>query len=67
MLLQKKIERAMKWLNNRNSQDTECSNIEEEKIQFEKSDILALIISALMIFGPIILVLVIILRWALKS
>jgi len=63
MMLQKKLERAMNWLNKKNSPDIDYSENNEENLELEKNDILALIISTLIVFGPIILVLIIILRW----
>lgn len=62
MLLQKKIERAMNWLRNKSNNEEDL----EENIELEKNDLLALIISALLVFGPIILFLLLILFWAAK-
>lgn len=68
MMFQKKVDRAMKWLKEkRNKNLDELEPKEYNNIELEKNDFLALIISALMVFGPIILILIIILRWALKS
>lgn len=67
-MFQKKVDRAMKWLKEkRNKNLDELEPKEYNNIELEKNDFLALIISALMVFGPIILILIIILRWALKS
>lgn len=59
MLLQKKLERAMDWLKNKSKNQEE--NL--ENIELEKNDLLALFISALLVFGPIILFLFLILFW----
>ena len=59
MMLQKKLDRAMNWLKNK-SNDQE---IIDENIELEKNDLLALFISALLVFGPIILFLFLILFW----
>ena len=62
MLLQKKLERAMDWLKNKSNSEEDL----EENIELEKNDIFALIISALLVFGPIILFLFLILFWVVK-
>ena len=68
MMFQKKVDRAMKWLKEKSNKNLdELEPKEYDNIELEKNDFLALIISALMVFGPIILILIIILRWALKS
>lgn len=68
MMFQKKVDRAMKWLKEKSNKNLdELEPKEYNNIELEKNDFLALIISALMVFGPIILILIIILRWALKS
>lgn len=85
MILQKKIDRAMNWLKEKNSSAQNNNNEYSEKfpqdnsdlssydpkaewdaqnnsnIEFEKKDIIAMIISALMVFGPIFLILIVIL------
>lgn len=67
-MFQKKVDRAMKWLKEKSNKNLdELEPKEYNNIELEKNDFLALIISALMVFGPIILILIIILRWALKS
>lgn len=57
----------MEWLKNKNkSSDSDEINDESiEDVKFEKTDILALIISALLVFGPIIIILSIILYFVL--
>ena len=64
MFLQKKVDRAFKWLKEKNKlQDhsEENKEWEENDIELEKEDILAIVLSALIVFGPIFLVLIIIL------
>lgn len=80
MLFQKKVDRAMKWLEEKNQNNTSSfhtenynneSNLEHfdpkvqwlydnDKVEFDGIDYLAIIISALLVFGPIILILIII-------
>jgi len=90
MLLQRKIDRAMNWLKEKNnlekSNSEDYSNklpddnsdlysfdpkaewkAQEENIKLEKGDIPALIISALIVFGPIFLVLIGILMFVLPK
>ncbi len=62
MMLQKKLERAMDWLKNRSNKEEGL----EENIELEKNDLLALFISAILVFGPIILILLLILFWAMR-
>lgn len=59
MMFQKKIDEAMKRLKERRieSEDT------ENKAYLEKGDILAIVISAFLVFGPIIFILVFLLKW----
>lgn len=53
MIFQKKIDRAMEWLKDRNKD----KNIDQdEELNLEKNDLLAIIISALIVFLPILLV-----------
>lgn len=57
MMFQNKLDRAMDWLKNKNK----ISEGEiPENIQLEKNDFLAIIIAALLVFGPIIIILFII-------
>ena len=56
MIFQSKIDRAMKWLKNKNENIDSDENIED--IKLDKTDILALIISALLVFGPILIILI---------
>jgi hypothetical protein len=53
MMFQKRVERAMKYL-----EDKRKAQQYEEDIELEKKDILAIIISALIVFLPLILLLV---------
>lgn len=62
MLFQKKLDRAMDWLKDKSINEVE----NEENIEIEKSDLPALFISALLVFGPIILILFLILLWTVK-
>lgn len=70
MMLQKRIDRAMDWLKQQNKSKVDDSNEElekdEEYVEIEKNDILALCISSLLVFGPIVLVLIGIIIWAYK-
>lgn len=83
MFMQDKLDRAMKWLKERNKIDNSVyendaekyldENLpedydprkewmeEEEEIKLEKGDVLALILAAIIVFGPIFLVLFLIL------
>ncbi len=61
MLFQKRIDRAFDLLKEKNNVDD--SNIdsdyrEEDKIELEREDHIALFLSALIVFGPIFLVLI---------
>lgn len=68
MFFQSKLDRAMEWLKNKNkksdSQESNSENIED--IRLEKDDILALIISALLVFGPIFIILSLIIYFVFK-
>lgn len=70
MMLQKRIDRAMDWLKQQNKSKVDDSNEElekdEEYVEIEKNDILALCISSLLVFGPIVLILMGIVLWAYK-
>lgn len=62
MFFQKKLDRSMDWLSKKNrdiegkSVDEEELNTNENDIELEKKDMLALIISALFIFIPIAII-----------
>ena len=56
MIFQSKIDRAMKWLKNKNESIDSDENMEE--IKLDKTDILALVISALLVFSPIFIILI---------
>lgn len=84
MIFQKKIDRAMDWLKEKNKTEqvynegysgknygdnhdlehfdpkAEWRAEQEEKIELEKNDVLAIIISALIVFGPVLLIMIII-------
>ncbi|TJX67589.1 hypothetical protein E8P77_04685 [Soehngenia saccharolytica] len=64
MFFQSKIDRAFKWLNEKNNKDE--SSEENEDIELEKMDILAIIISAIIVFLPIFIVLGLIIFFVLK-
>ncbi|NLY45492.1 MAG: hypothetical protein GX053_05830 [Tissierella sp.] len=70
VFFQSKLDRAMEWIKNRNeisnSPSNEIGNINEEDFKFDKTDILALIISALLVFGPVIIVLLTIVYFLLQ-
>lgn len=67
MMFQNKLDRAMEWLKNKNapSQDNineydpkaEWEAEQDNNIKLEGKDILAIIISAIIVFGPILLLL----------
>lgn len=59
MMLQKKLDRAMEWLKNRSVSEDPL----EEKLELEGKDIIAIIISALIVFLPILFLLLLILFW----
>lgn len=79
MLFGKKTDRAMKWLRDKNiksrqspenKNDMDNENYDpkaeydaENSTKLEKGDIPALIIAALLVFGPLILILILILKW----
>jgi uncharacterized membrane protein len=64
VFFQSKIDRAFKWLNEKNNKDE--SSEENEDIELEKMDILAIIISAIIVFLPIFIVLGLIIFFVLK-
>lgn len=68
MFFQSKLNRAMEWLKNKNksSSSDEIHDENEEDLKLEKTDILALIISAVLVFSPIIIILMIILYFVLQ-
>lgn len=49
MLMQKKLDRAMGWL--------QAKTKDEEAVNLEKNDLLAMIIAAIVVFSPIFIVL----------
>lgn len=62
MFYQKKLDRAMKWLKEKNSSQNSDYDIEEgnNNVELEKRDLLAIIISALLVFGPIFIIAIVI-------
>jgi len=76
MLFQEKIDRALKWVTDKNKKpdahDIEDSDLpsdsraewlaekENEEIKLEKGDLLAIVLSAILVFGPVFLVMAII-------
>lgn len=55
MIFQKKIDRAMEWLKNRKKEKD--NNIgQDDELNLEKNDLLAIIISAFIVFLPILLI-----------
>lgn len=62
MMLQKKLERAMDWLKGKSGNQEQI----EDNLNLEKEDVLAIIISALLVFGPILLILLLIMFWAVR-
>lgn len=61
MMFQRKIDRAMNWLKEKNKKSDFDEygdlSIEEDDYKLDKTDVLALIISALLVFGPILIIL----------
>lgn len=57
MLMQKKVERAMKWLKDKRAHQSP----EEDTIHLEKNDVKAMTISAYLVFLPIALVVLLVL------
>lgn len=53
MIFQKKVDRAMEWLKNKNKKDEN----QEDELKLEKNDLFAIIISALLVFVPLFIVL----------
>lgn len=73
MFFQKKLDATMDWVKNRNEEDVEIEekdpyieSKEKSQIELESKDMLALYISALLVFSPIFIILILILRWAFK-
>ncbi len=64
-MFQNKVDRAMNWLKEKNKKSDLDGSIEglskeDQDYEFDKTDILALIISALLVFGPIFIIFLII-------
>lgn len=53
MMFQKKVDRAMNWLKEKNKNKANSGS----DMDFERRDILALVLSAALVFAPIFLVL----------
>ncbi len=68
MMFQNKIDRAMDWLKkkDKNNEIEEKYQYQEDYIELEKGDRLAIFLSAVIVFGPIFLVLMGILLLALS-
>lgn len=62
MFYQKKLDRAMKWLKEKsNSQNSVYDTGEDSNnVELEKKDLLAIIASALLVFGPIFIIAIVI-------
>ena len=61
MMFQKKLDRAMKWLKEKNrSSEDKLQEIDRDELKLESKDVIAIILSAIMVFGPVILILFII-------
>ena len=56
MMFQKKLDRAMEWIKNQNKDNEQ----DRTTLELEKLDIPAIIISALLVFGPIFFILIVI-------
>lgn len=61
MIFQRKVDATMDWLKEKNDSELD---IEEEPIELEKNDMLALFLSAFLVFSPFLLVLIGILFWS---
>ncbi|NLV76701.1 MAG: hypothetical protein GX023_06920 [Tissierellia bacterium] len=57
-MFQKKIDRAMDWLKEKNTTNEIEEKYQEDYIELEKGDRLAIFISAILVFGPIFLILI---------
>ena len=55
MIFQKKIDRAMEWLKKRNK-EKDIKIGQDDELNLEKNDLLAIIISAFIVFLPILLI-----------
>lgn len=79
MFFQKKIDKSMEWLKNKskesNNKDEEVDfdehydpkaewDKENSGIDLEKGDVLALIISGLLVLSPILIIFILIMLWA---
>lgn len=69
MIFNNRKDRRSSWLRRRKEEkikdfDPEMQWEKEEQIELEKNDFLAMIIAAIIVFGPIFLVLVAILMWS---
>lgn len=70
MMYRKQLDRAMQWLREKNkssegspgdsSRDLNREEIDRGDLYLDTKDIIAIILSALMVFGPIILIIIII-------
>lgn len=58
MLFKKKIDRAFDLLKEKNNIEDSNNKLGEEEIYLEKNDYIAIILSAIIVFGPIFLVLI---------
>lgn len=61
MMFQKKIDRAMDWLKDKNKDKEKRQYddyMEDDYIELEKGDRLAMFISAVLVFGPVFLILI---------
>lgn len=72
MLFQKRIDRAFKFLKEKNNVEESDNKdkpdyIEEYNPPMEIKDYIALVISAFLVFSPIFIVLILILLWAFKG
>lgn len=70
MLLQKRIDRAMDWLKEKTTKDKAGKPATEGEVHLEKGDMPAMILSAMLIFLPIALLVLVVLSfvsgfWAL--
>ncbi len=64
MFLQRKVDRAMDWLKEKNKPTTELK--EWEEVEFEKADKIAIVISGILVMAPVFIILILILYFFMK-
>jgi len=64
MMFQKKIDRSMKWLKEKSKALDSGTEEEKGSLKLEIKDMVAIVLSALMVFGPLVLLLLLVAIWA---